>query len=642
MRFTNRVRRTSNKTKRKGLRLEGLESRELLAAAIMDGASLDQVDQPAAVIASANSGSANSGPVQFIVNGQQTSGYESVGIVNGGCTGTLISPTHVLTAAHCVESGGGGFIGDTNGTFTVGGETYKTVKVTVHPNYNVNDFGAGYDIAIMELDRPVTGVTPSQINRVAPTVGQTLTLVGFGEAGTTSSPDHGFGVKNVGTTPIDSISKEHISWTLDNANEAATAPGDSGGPAFVNVNGKLVIAGITSGGSGDAHSIGAESFDTRVDTLANWIDGVVSNTTPVDPGGPVDPPGGPVDPSVDPPIDPPGDGGDGNSEAEQLAQDELDQYDQDGNESLSPEELTREFADYGYTSAEAAEAARELLDAFDADGNGELSYAELVASWGGESGSDTGGDDVAPGDGEDDPDQTDPEDDDGVGQSPAQLAEGEMELYDTDQNGAMSAEELTDEFVSQGLSQTEAQEFADDLIYAFDTDGNGELDLAELIVSWGGELTDDGSGDPNFDDESDPGQEDPATDEGGADEGDVVEDNTAAQLAANELDVYDIDNDGSLSIEELEAEMVDLGLSDQEASRVADSLLDSFDADGNGLLSYTELVASWGGSTAANAEADDLGQDVNDGFDDSDFEAESDDMWSDDDNWWDSAFAIDF
>ena len=88
--------------------------------------------------------------------------------------------------------------------------------------------------------------------------------------------------------------------------------------------------------------------------------------------------------------------------------------------------------------------------------------------------------------------------------------------------------------------------------------------------------------------------------------------------------------------------MVDLGLSDQEASRVADSLLDSFDADGNGLLSYTELVASWGGSTAANAEADDLGQDVNDGFDDSDFEAESDDMWSDDDNWWDSAFAIDF
>jgi V8-like Glu-specific endopeptidase len=258
------------------LRLEGLEGRKLMAAEVLDSALTEghHVSLPA-MIASATPGTTNSRPVEFIVNGQQTSDYKAVGVVNGGCTGTLISPTHVLTAAHCVENDRGGYIGNTQGTFLVNGQTYRTVKITPHPKYNPNNFGAGYDLAIMELDRPVVGVAPYEINRLAPRVGQMLTLVGFGEAGTSSNPSHGFGVKNVGTTPIDSITNEHISWTIDSSNEASTAPGDSGGPAFINVGSKLLVAGVTSGGSEDAHSIGSTSFDTRIDTLASWIDSVV-------------------------------------------------------------------------------------------------------------------------------------------------------------------------------------------------------------------------------------------------------------------------------------------------------------------------------------------------------------------------------
>ena len=259
-------------------RLESpLEERRVLsavtAAAVMDHTDAGSAQDSGLVSAS------QQGATALIVNGQSTSDYEAVGVVNGGCTGTLIAPDMVLTAAHCVESQNGGFIGDTEGTFTVNGQTYRTTKVTVHPSYNPNNFGAGYDIAIMKLERPVDGVTPYDINRTTPQVGQMLTLVGFGETGSSTSGSYNdFGNKTVGQTAIDEVSETHISWNFDSHDESNTAPGDSGGPAFVEQNGQLVVAGVTSGGDGDPHSLGDFSFDTRVDTLAAWIDQVAGTT----------------------------------------------------------------------------------------------------------------------------------------------------------------------------------------------------------------------------------------------------------------------------------------------------------------------------------------------------------------------------
>ncbi len=258
----------------KALSPETLEVRSLLTATSLFAASgglshhgdVTSVDAP--------------GVAPRIINGTVTTQFPTVGKVGDasdyGCSGTLIAPQYVLTAAHCAEG-----VSDTGGRFMLGNQEYRTSKVYVHPSYNSNEIGndAANDIAIYKLELPVTNVTPSPIYRSNPAVGQMLTLVGFGYGGTgTSGSDNVYGIKRSGTTPIDSVSSKLISWNFDNNSESNTAPGDSGGAAFITVGTVNNLAGVTSGGSQDNAGIGDSSFDTRVDAFAAWIDSIVGST----------------------------------------------------------------------------------------------------------------------------------------------------------------------------------------------------------------------------------------------------------------------------------------------------------------------------------------------------------------------------
>jgi secreted trypsin-like serine protease len=223
--------------------------------------------------------------------------------VGGICTGTLISPTRILTAGHCLDghdaTGALIAVGIDGNTATP--QQRRAAALAVR-GFSVDpDFGESFpfkhdspqeaiafgDVGLILLKKPVTGIAPIRLGDAAP--GAAATVIGYG---LTAPPPA------IPTGPVASIPLQQGALTVIGQTDCAklypkalqpsmlctqdlvqhdphvqACPGDSGGPVVVQSPSGPVQVGVTSWG---AEVMGAQCGATSLPDVAMRVSAFAS------------------------------------------------------------------------------------------------------------------------------------------------------------------------------------------------------------------------------------------------------------------------------------------------------------------------------------------------------------------------------
>lgn len=205
------------------------------------------------------------------------------------CTGTLVAPDVVLTAAHCVLDDRGRTSPVSQLAFVLGDDSAAPVAsarvraVHVHPGYAETDDTAEYDVAILQLQRALTQAEPLAVNCGALAsssfVGRTLQMVGYGDTATRGSNNTRKWWASEAVVSLGSYD-----FTVDGGGNTGVCTGDSGSPALWSMSGQVRIVGVLSWGD---LACGNQDHFGRTDHTCSFVTPFLP-ATPTPAPGPVD------------------------------------------------------------------------------------------------------------------------------------------------------------------------------------------------------------------------------------------------------------------------------------------------------------------------------------------------------------------
>jgi secreted trypsin-like serine protease len=190
------------------------------------------------------------------------------------CSAALISPTWIVTAGHCFH--------DANRVRVSGPAPYPTTATlnTVDLNRSPGEArtvvavrqSASADVALAQLDRPVTDVRPLALATARPAAGQLLTIAGWGATSSTGPPSTRL---MTGVVRVTGVAPSTVLVTgYSPARDTSACPYDSGAPYVRTPTGQAPrLVSVESSGPNCPHA--QNETTARIDPLVPWIRGVV-------------------------------------------------------------------------------------------------------------------------------------------------------------------------------------------------------------------------------------------------------------------------------------------------------------------------------------------------------------------------------